>query len=218
MNKKKFGRIIIVVCVLALITANSSIKAFAVDKKEKEPEVFLNSDNKIQLPNGTGIINEEIMPGDKIIKAFDIRNKSSKTVSFYMSSNMEVTNSSGEPVVKVDGKEFAEDLIRKLQLTLKKEDGTILYQGPASGDMSDANVKYKAALPNAAISNGFLGFNTKSGIGLGTLMAGTSMRLIAILDVPGDAIGNEYQNTFSIFNWEFYCQGEDDKTQPGNPD
>ncbi len=209
MKNRIFGHAIVIVCITALMTATTSVKAFASESNNTQAEVALSSSNQIQLPADNHLINTQIMPGDKIQQAFYVNNKSSQTVSFYMSGNMEIKDAAGNPIVKVDGKTFAEDLVRKIQLTIAKEDGTILYQGPCSGDIQDANEKYKANFATATISDGLLKFNTKTGIGLGSLNAGTSMRLIATLDVPGASIGNEYQNAYSIFNWEFYCQGED---------
>jgi len=209
MKNRIFGHAIVIVCITALMTATTSVKAFASESNNTQAEVALSSSNQIQLPADNHLINTQIMPGDKIQQAFYVKNKSSQTVSFYMSGNMEIKDAAGNPIVKVDGKTFAEDLVRKIQLTIAREDGTILYQGPCSGDIQDANEKYKANFATATISDGFLKFNSKAGIGLGTLNAGTSMRLIATLDVPGDSIGNEYQNAYSVFNWEFYCQGED---------
>ena len=209
MKNKIFGRAIVVACIATLITAKTSVKAFTVEGNSTNTEVSLNSSNQIQLPEDKSIINTQIMPGDVIEQSFYVSNKSSQIVSFYMSSNMEVTDANGKAIVNVDGKSFAKDLVSKLQITIAMEDGTILYQGPCSGNIEDANDGYKEMFPTATISDGFISFNKKAGIGLGTLEAGKSMRLIATLYVPGEAITNEYQNVYSLFNWEFYCEGED---------
>lgn len=217
MKNKIFGRAIVVACIATLITAKTSVKAFTVEGNSSNTEVSLNSSNQIQLPEDKSIINTQIMPGDVIQQTFYVSNQSSQIVGFYMSSNMEVTDVNGNAVVTVDGKSFAKDLVSKIQLTLAREDGTILYQGPCSGKLEDATKEYKINFPTASISDGFMDFNKKEGIGLGTLEAGTSMRLIATLSVPGEAITNEYQNVYSLFNWEFYCEGEDVVIPPYYP-
>ena len=194
--KKRFLKQLICGFVFVVFLANTAVKAFAAEDSVE----FTDRYKKIEIKDDNDLFSnmKELLPGGNAVSSIKLKNSSAAPVSFYLYA---VVNKDS---AVVQDKVYAENLIKIIELTLRKNGTELVYQGPASGNPADAKqgqTVYKSMVLDSS--------NTIYGINLGSVKPGEVMELSAEINVPGNEVGNDYQNTYALVDWKFCCEGID---------
>ncbi|MBE5907129.1 MAG: hypothetical protein E7277_10200 [Lachnospiraceae bacterium] len=222
MKKRILGLLMATLCISSLIMADGSMKVFAAgDSSDKV--VSLSADQKLSFPE-EGIVNATMIPGDTVKQEFVFKNGSKEDVSLYMSENLDVLDKDGKPIVVEEGKAFKNDLLKHISLDIKTAEGKQIYIGPCTGNDKDWSEGFYKAYDVSAevVTKGFFKTEAKAGICIGTIPSGKELTLVATLKMDGPSVSNKWQNCYTLFNWEFYCNGLTPEYHPyyppNNPD
>lgn len=192
--KKGFFRQLVCGLVITVTLAGSAVAAFAAEDSVE----FSDRYQKIEIKDDKDLFSnmKELLPGGNAVSNIKLKNNSAAPVSFYLYA---VVN---KDAAIVQNKVYAEELIKMIELTLRRNGTEVLYKGPASGNPIDAKAG-QAVFKSMALDAS----NTIYGINLGSVKAGGVMDLSAEIFVPGKEIGNEYQNSYALVDWHFCCEG-----------
>ncbi|SFQ07099.1 hypothetical protein SAMN02910358_00613 [Lachnospiraceae bacterium XBB1006] len=217
MKKRILGLLMATLCISSLVMADNSIKVLASGGSSNKV-VSLSADNKLSFPE-EGIVNATMIPGDTVKQEFVFKNGSKEDVSLYMSENLDVLDKDGKPIVVEEGKAFKNDLLKHISLDIKTAEGKQIYIGPCTGNDKDWSEGFYKAYDVSAevVTKGFFKTEAKPGICIGTIPSGKELTLVATIKMDGPSISNKWQNCYTLFNWEFYCNGLTPEYHPGGP-
>lgn len=138
---------------------------------------------------------KNLMPGAQVSNTVKITNNSSDAVTFYLKAYSDYVSDGDGAVradgasaesVMVDGKEFKDQLLGEIDMTIQMGDA-ILYQGPAAGEGELVTGDY--------------------GISLGSVAAKSAETLTVQITLPGESMTNEYASSFGAIDWIFIAEG-----------
>lgn len=201
MKNKIIKRMFIFFYATILLIGSSNINAFATENSvtfTDRYQVLEIKDNKDLFDNM-----KELLPGGSATSTISLKNNSSRVVTFYLYATVD------ENASTVEGKKYVADLIKKIELTVKKNDTEIIYQGPASGNPLDAT-NQQGTINSMVLdaSNGIYGIN------LGSVSSNDHMKLTTEIKIPGAELDNKYQDSYGLVNWVFCCEGTDIPVTP----
>lgn len=193
MRKKVIIRIMAYVFTTVILMGNSTMKALATSNVDYEDRFVTISENDLFTNM------KDLLPGGVAENTVALNNKSARSITFYL-------------YAKPSDSTYNQDLLKIIELTVSRG-GTVIYRGPASGNPNDA------LAGQTVVSSMILDPSTSLyGINLGTILPGNSMNLTASISIPGEDLGNEYQNESAMVDWVFLAEGEDEQATTTDDD